>query len=151
MAPGADSFGPTGDEGYDRSLARIGEQIERLDRARTEISSIKGSATAADGQVEVEVSVGGVLTALTINPRALRLGSEALAEAILEAVGKAVEEAGDQLDEIVGSATGDRVDVSGMLQAMRSSVDLDSAGGADGPQLKKAMAQLREMRRRHEI
>ncbi|GAA0366894.1 YbaB/EbfC family nucleoid-associated protein [Actinoallomurus spadix] len=151
MASGADSFDPTGNESYDLGLARIGEQIERLDRARAEISSVTGSATAADGQVEVEVSAGGVLTALTIDPRAMRLGSEALAEAILEAVGKAVEEVGDRLNEIVGSATGSQVDVGEMLQSIGSSVDLESGAGADDPQLKQAMAQLREMRRRHDI
>ena len=52
---------------------------------------------APGGQVEVEVLPSGALSSLRIESRAMRLGSQALTEAILEAARQAEKDAADQL------------------------------------------------------
>jgi DNA-binding protein YbaB len=151
MASGNGFFGRTGNEEFDRILAQVGDQMQRLEQAREELSSLKGRATAADGQVEVEVLPSGALASLKINPRAMRLGSEALAEAILEAAGKAGKEAADRLNEIMGSVTGRSADFSQMLQGKLLSMNPEAEADIHDPQLKEAMSQFQDMRRRYGI
>jgi DNA-binding protein YbaB len=151
MAAGNGFFGRTGNEEFDRILAQVGEQMQRFEQAREELSSLKGRGTAADGQVEVEVLPSGALSSLTINPRAMRLGSEALAEAILEAAGNAAKEAADRLNDIMGSVTGRTADFSQMLQGKLLSMNPDAESEIYDPQLKEAMSQFQDMRRRYGI
>jgi DNA-binding protein YbaB len=149
MASGNGFFGRTGNEEFDRILAQVGEQMQRFEQAREELSSLKGSGTAADGMVEVEVLPSGAISSLKINPRAMRLGSEALAEAILEAAGKAAKEAADRLNEIMGSVTERSADFSQMLQGKLLSINPDAESDIHDPQLKEAMSQFQDMRRRY--
>ncbi|MEV5704619.1 YbaB/EbfC family nucleoid-associated protein [Actinoallomurus sp. NPDC052274] len=149
MASDNGFFGHTGNEEFDRILAQVGEQMQRFEEARKELSSLKGRATAADGQVEVEVLPSGALSSLQINPRAMRLGSEALAEAILEAAGKAAKEAAERMNEIMGSVTGRSADFSQLLQGKLLSMNPDAESDLHDPQLADAMEQFQEMRRRY--
>ncbi|MFG3442407.1 YbaB/EbfC family nucleoid-associated protein [Nonomuraea sp. NPDC047897] len=55
--------------------------------------ALRESATAADGLVSVEVDGTSDLTGLELDPRAMRLPAAELAEAIMEAFGRAREAA----------------------------------------------------------
>jgi hypothetical protein len=73
-----------------------------------------GTAAAADGQIEATVQSGGRLESLRMDPRALRMGSQALCEQIVLAVNAA-------LDDLHTKAPG----------PTPPAVDVDTAGLAD--------------------
>jgi DNA-binding protein YbaB len=151
MAPREGLFGHTGDEEYDRILEQVGGQMERFEEMREELTGLRGQATAADGQITVEVLPSGSLSALVINPRAMRLGSEALAEAILEAAAKATEDVSTRMNEIMSSVMGRSMEFSELLQGKLLSMNPEAANDLNDPHLKKAMAQFNDMRRKYGI
>jgi DNA-binding protein YbaB len=151
MEPRDGYFGRTGHEEYDRVLKHVGEHLERFDEAREELAELRGEAKAADGQITVEVLPSGSLSGLTINPRAMRLGSEALAEAILEAAGKATEEVSGRMNEIMASVTGRSMNFSEVLQGKLLSLNPEAENDINDPELKEVMAQFQEMRRKYGI
>ena len=59
---------------------------------------LRGEGEAADGQVRAVAGAGGRLESLTVNPRALRLGSEALCEQIVVAVNAALDDLRDRVE-----------------------------------------------------
>jgi DNA-binding protein YbaB len=144
-------FGRTGDEEYDRILAQVGDQMQKFEAAREELTNLRGQGKAADGQVTVEVLSSGSLSALEINPRAMRLGSEALAEAILEAARQATEDAVSHLNEIMGPITGQSIDFGEMLQGKLLSMNPEATADISNPRLKEAMQSFHEMRRKYGI
>ena len=94
-------------ESVEALLTSISESNEKLTELREQIAGVRGEGIAADGRVVVEVLPSGELAGLTIDPRAMRLGSDALAEQILAASQEAVRAASEQTTELMGSsATG---------------------------------------------
>ncbi|MCO5968794.1 YbaB/EbfC family nucleoid-associated protein [Actinoallomurus soli] len=90
------------DAGMRRILTDFESEMEPLRALRQEMAELRGKGEAAGGQVTVEVTAAGVLTGVDFGPRALRLDRQALAAAILEASGKAVEDATTRLAELMG-------------------------------------------------
>ncbi|MFG3442115.1 YbaB/EbfC family nucleoid-associated protein [Nonomuraea sp. NPDC047897] len=82
----------SGDPEIDRMLAQLAEQTELLEEVGRGLEAARGHGEAADGLVRVEVLPSGGLAAVRIAPRAMRLGSEELAEAIMEAARQAEED-----------------------------------------------------------
>jgi DNA-binding protein YbaB len=83
-------------------LARVQRDQGEL---RRQLAEIRGSGRDDDRLVEVEVAVGGRVTALTLHPRAMRHDSASLAELILATLDAATADATRQVQEIVGSGT----------------------------------------------
>jgi DNA-binding protein YbaB len=104
-APNAagETYSLTGDPEADRLLAGIWEQTNRMEEVGQSLAETRGRGEAADGHVQVEVLASGELAALRLDPRALRLGSEALAEAILAASGEAARDAAEQTGGLLNS------------------------------------------------
>lgn len=118
-------------------VAKITRQNAALQEAQARMSELRGKGRAADGRITVEVDRFGALTSLRIDPRAMRLGAEALAEAILSAVEQAVRDARAQADEAMGPLVAELA--ASNAQAL-TGVDL---GGQD---LDDVLAALRGMR-----
>ncbi|MEV6862255.1 YbaB/EbfC family nucleoid-associated protein [Streptosporangium subroseum] len=97
MTTPGDPFMSTGDPEIDRALSQLMAQTAGFEEVRRQIDEARGRGEGANGQVTVEVLATGSLRALRIDPRAMRLGSEVLAEAILEAVRQAEEDASNQV------------------------------------------------------
>jgi DNA-binding protein YbaB len=77
---------------------------EKIDAARTAadaMAKLEGHGEAEEGRIAVTVSPTGALKSLTIDPRAMRLGSQDLAAAILAAASAASANAADQMRELV--------------------------------------------------
>jgi Uncharacterised BCR, YbaB family COG0718. len=87
----------TGDLEIDRAIAELTAQAARIEEMTERVAEVRGHGRAANGQVEVEVLPSGALSSLRIESRAMRLGSQALTEAILEAARQAEKDAADQL------------------------------------------------------
>ncbi|MFB9832521.1 YbaB/EbfC family nucleoid-associated protein [Actinoallomurus acaciae] len=118
-------------------VAKITRQNAALQEAQARMSELRGKGRAADGRITVEVDRFGALTSLRIDPRAMRLGAEALAEAILSAVEQGVRDARAQADEAMGPLVAELA--ASNAQAL-TGVDL---GGQD---LDDVLAALRGMR-----
>jgi DNA-binding protein YbaB len=64
------------------------------------VGQVVGQAASPDGKIKVQVSSSGQLTALHIDPRAMRLGSQELADAIMDLSGRAAEDAARRVMEV---------------------------------------------------
>jgi DNA-binding protein YbaB len=84
----------------------IAQQNATVREMRDELGELRGTARSADGRIRVEVDQRGALTGLWIDPRAMRSGSEALAQAVLATVSDAVRDASEK----AGSVTRSRMD-----------------------------------------
>src|SRR4051812_19573017 len=93
-------------KGMEGVRKQLTEQAERFAEMREKLAEIRGRGEAADGKVVVEVAPGGALKSVQIDPRAMKLGSEALAQAIHEAAGKAFQDLTDQTSELMKPAFG---------------------------------------------
>ncbi|WP_433440782.1 YbaB/EbfC family nucleoid-associated protein [Nonomuraea sp. CA-141351] len=124
MTPPGDPFNVAGDQELGRLLKDYQRDVAALERLGDEIATVRGRGEAAEGRVVAEVTQGGALAGLTIDPRAMRLGSAELAAAVLEAAAAAARDAEQGANDLLGPF------IAGTL--------LD--GGDDGP--------AREARRR---
>ncbi|QKW33601.1 YbaB/EbfC family nucleoid-associated protein [Actinomadura sp. NAK00032] len=91
---------PTGNPEIDRYMKVIQDQLEQATNIQSQLAELSGEGASADEQVRATVGPSGNLMALTIEPKAMRLGSEALAEAVLEAVRVATQNAVEKVAEL---------------------------------------------------
>jgi DNA-binding protein YbaB len=82
-------------------MSLITRQNARLREAQVRMRRLRGKGAAAGERVTVEVDQFGALAGLRIDPRAMRMGSELLAEAILSAAEQGVRDVKAQVDEMV--------------------------------------------------
>lgn len=84
-----------------RLLADHRRDLAALEALRDRLAEVRGRGEAADGRVVAETTQDGALTGLAIDPRAMRLGSDRLAEAILRASARAAQAAGERAADLV--------------------------------------------------
>ena len=87
--PTPDGGAPFLDEEMQRLLAQFQADMRPLQELRESLDNLRGHGEAANGQVKAEVLPSGALGGLRIDPRAMRLGADALAEAVLAAANDA--------------------------------------------------------------
>lgn len=85
------------DEELRRLMAQFQTDIQPLEELRHTLDAVRGRGEAANGQVKAEVLPSGALAGLHINPRAMRLGADALAEAVMAAANMAATDLAEQL------------------------------------------------------
>ncbi|MFG6197263.1 YbaB/EbfC family nucleoid-associated protein [Nonomuraea sp. JJY05] len=100
--PTPDDGAPFLDEEMQRLLAQFQADVRPLQELRESLNDIRGRGEAANGQVKAEVLPSGALGGLRIDPRAMRLGADALAEAVLAAASDA---AADLTRQLAGTLT----------------------------------------------
>ncbi|MET7337895.1 YbaB/EbfC family nucleoid-associated protein [Nonomuraea sp. NPDC005650] len=115
MTSPADPFGVAGDPELGRLMDRFQRDVAALEQLSAQMAAVKGRGEAAEGRVVVEVTQTGALSGLTIDPRAMRLGSGELTAAILEAAAKAARNAEEASTSLVapfvtGTVLGDEDD-----------------------------------------
>ncbi|WP_020576435.1 YbaB/EbfC family nucleoid-associated protein [Actinopolymorpha alba] len=118
---------------YEELLNAATRQMEAAQSAADQFASLRGVGEAADGRVRVEVMAGGSVQGLELDPRVMRMPSEDLAAAVLEAIHAATSDASEKLAEIfdtalpgAGSALAGLIDPAGMAngtEATQTSVD----------------------------
>ncbi|MEO3826950.1 YbaB/EbfC family nucleoid-associated protein [Actinomadura sp. B10D3] len=82
----------------DELLQTYQEKRRQIQEMQSRLEAIEAEAEAADGMVRVKVDRQGRLTSLELDPRVQRkLGSEQLAEAIMEATRDAQAQVTDQM------------------------------------------------------
>ncbi|WP_395103427.1 YbaB/EbfC family nucleoid-associated protein [Actinomadura sp. SCN-SB] len=84
----------------DELLAEYKRRQAGLKQLQERLAAIEAEGESEDGTVKVKVDRQGRLTSVEFDPRGLRrLGSEELAEAVMEASGKAVGEVSAQMKQ----------------------------------------------------
>ncbi|TDD48227.1 YbaB/EbfC family DNA-binding protein [Nonomuraea terrae] len=96
-------------------LERVGREAEqtlaRLADVQERLAAIRGSGTAADGHVVVSADSSGRIDKIQLNPRAMRLASQDLADELLRAVNAAQDDCARQARELLaGAGVGEVVD-----------------------------------------
>ncbi|MCF6475918.1 YbaB/EbfC family nucleoid-associated protein [Nonomuraea sp. MG754425] len=98
-------------EQAERILRRGREVTRRIQQAQAQVAEVTGRAENADGTVRAVSDGRGVITALTLDPRALRLGRAALGEQVTAVLRRAQHDAERQAAEIVDDALADTADL----------------------------------------
>src|SRR5262245_58102911 len=102
------------------NLARLGEVQETL-------ASLVGVAESADGRVHAETCNATGLKKLTIDPRAMRMGSAELAETITQVVAEAMadlrRQSQEAAQEMMGGKKRDLKDAKASIDEARASFD----------------------------
>lgn len=96
-------------EDFERVAQESEEALRRLSGVFGELEAVRGEGTAAQGMVGAVVDGGGGIQEVTIDPRAMRLDSLTLAEAVTEAVRLAQGEARRSNEELLRAAVGEGV------------------------------------------
>jgi DNA-binding protein YbaB len=109
MTSPADALRGSGDPEIERLLAQFNADVAQVEQLRDRITEVRGRGEAADGRVVAETAPTGALVGLTIDPRAMRLGSDELAAAILEAAGAAARNAEEEMTDLVDPFIADTV------------------------------------------
>ncbi|GAB2957593.1 YbaB/EbfC family nucleoid-associated protein [Nonomuraea fastidiosa] len=90
----------TGDLELDRVMAEFRANSREFSDVMAQVGEVTGEAASRDGKVRVRVTATGQLTGLHIDPRAMRMGSQELADVILDASRRATEDAARRLMEV---------------------------------------------------
>lgn len=80
---------------------------------------LQGEGRAAGGKVSATVSAGGRLTALSVDPRVMREGSEAMCAEIITAVNAAVDELRAKAEERAAAVTAGSEEISATLLGLQ--------------------------------
>jgi DNA-binding protein YbaB len=92
----------------DDTLREAKNRLTDMGRLQEKLSSLVGTAESEDGRVSAESDNGRGLKKLTIDPRAMRMGSEELAEVITEVVADAIADLRRRTQEALQEETGHR-------------------------------------------
>ncbi|WP_246365650.1 YbaB/EbfC family nucleoid-associated protein [Nonomuraea rhodomycinica] len=142
--------GHTGDANMDRLLTDFGRLASQFERMQEQLAELRGQGEAANGNVRVEVAPGGALLGVKIDPRAMRLDSEELSEAIMDAFTRAAEDAARRMSDIVEPLT-DRVEVFNEAMQGRMPRLEPGMGVASDPGVAEALRSLQELRAKYRL
>ncbi|MDA0633373.1 YbaB/EbfC family nucleoid-associated protein [Nonomuraea sp. MCN248] len=87
----------TGDPELDRIMAEFKANSRQFSDVMGEVDGVAGRAATPDDKIKVRVSASGQLTALHIDPRAMRMSSQELAQTIIDLSHRAAEDAARHL------------------------------------------------------
>ncbi|MFF5208741.1 YbaB/EbfC family nucleoid-associated protein [Streptosporangium sp. NPDC000396] len=142
-------FGRSGDPEVDRLLENFGKLAHQYEKMVDELVEATGQGEAADGLVRVEVGPEGSLISVKIDPRAMRLGSEGLEEAIMEAASKALSNATALLNDVMAPLTQGVEAFNETVQDRLPRLGLNPQVGSN-PQVAEALRELQRIRAEHE-
>ncbi|MDN3352913.1 YbaB/EbfC family nucleoid-associated protein [Actinomadura sp. DC4] len=120
----------------DSLASAIVAQNDKLHDVRRQVAGLRGKGRSADERVEVEVDQFGALSQLKIDPRAMRLGSEELAQAILSAARHGIENVHAQAEALMRPL---------ITELMLTNRRMDAAHSA-GQDLDDVLAALQDVR-----
>lgn len=122
------------DGAYEELMAAAAERIDAVRNMSGQLADLRGVGEAADGKVKVSVMPGGNLENVELDPRAMKLQSHELSEAIVEAAHAASIDASQKSSELMesvlpgaGSAIVDMTDPEAVASGQAASEDTVSS------------------------
>ncbi|MEW9551352.1 YbaB/EbfC family nucleoid-associated protein [Nonomuraea sp. NPDC050783] len=91
-------------EALERVARETDEALRRLTDMQQRLGSVRGTGTAADGQIVVGADSTGRIDSIKLNPRVMRLASQDLAEHLLRAVNAAQDDCNRQAQALIAEA-----------------------------------------------
>jgi DNA-binding protein YbaB len=88
-------------EGLERAAGQAEKTVRRLEQVQEELSEITGEGESEDGTVHAITDANGRLEKIVIQPRALRMASEDLAEKVTAVIRAAQDDAERRTNELV--------------------------------------------------
>lgn len=122
------SFGVPELDGQIRQLLNAASELRNL---QEEITQLTGHGEAGDERIRVEADNTGRLTKIDIDPRAMRMASEDLAEAILQAARQAADDVMAKSQELLNSTMPGLGDVQQLREMDYSGLPDDAAEAVD--------------------
>jgi DNA-binding protein YbaB len=107
----------TGNPEIDRHMSKVFEQLDQFQTIQRDLAEARTTGLGADGLVEVTVGPSANLLDVTLNPRAMRLDSISVTEAIMEAYKAACDQMNVRLVEIMGPLMPAGVDAGGVVSS----------------------------------
>jgi DNA-binding YbaB/EbfC family protein len=139
----------TGNPEIDRYMAQVTEQLQQFGGLQEQLATMTAEGFAAKELIRVEVGPSGNLKAIEINPRAMRLGSEELADAIMEAtnsaVAKVTEKINEAMEPFLGADNGMGEKVTGNLAQAIPNVSGMAAPARSSDPVGEALRQLQRI------
>lgn len=89
------------DEEMAREAAEADRALAWIERAQADMAAVKGVGKSASGHVVATVTAEGKVLGVSIEERAMRLGSQGLAEEVLAALAEAGLDAARQIEELI--------------------------------------------------
>ncbi|GAA3004960.1 YbaB/EbfC family nucleoid-associated protein [Streptosporangium longisporum] len=123
-------------EDLDAVIRNSEETLRRLGDVAVELKTVTGEGTGAGGLARALVDGAGQIREITLEPRIMRLDSQAVAEAVTEAVRAAQQDASRANEELLRAATGGEPVTLDMDEARRRFEDI-------GNDLARALEDLR--------
>jgi DNA-binding protein YbaB len=93
-------------EDLNRIIGQSQEVMRNLEKVQDALGEVTGEGEAADGMVRAVVTGTGGIQQVTLEPRAMRLDSQSLAENVTLAVRAAQTDAQSKTTQLLGSALG---------------------------------------------
>jgi DNA-binding protein YbaB len=103
-----EGFGDFANIDVDKLLSGAQERMSRVQEMQDRLADLVGQAEAAEGRIKATYTMAGGLTGLDIDPRALRMGSKDLADAIRSTVQEAAQDLQRQIGEVMGGVFGEK-------------------------------------------
>ncbi|MET7337329.1 YbaB/EbfC family nucleoid-associated protein [Nonomuraea sp. NPDC005650] len=118
-------------EELERITARAEDMLARVEELRSEIDVVVGHGETADGLVRVTAGSSGRLMDVVLAPRAMRLDSHKLAEAMLLAAQQAQDDVAAKVDAVMAESLGGALpgkelideEFGSVLESFESSMD----------------------------
>jgi DNA-binding protein YbaB len=135
----------TGNLELDRHIESLVGRLERFSELQEQISQAGATGSALEGLVQVGVGPTGNLLSVTIDPRAMRSGSELVGEAIMEAYRTAVAETTERVNGLLADLMPAGLPFGGQVTGQTGPTVIGPDGQPADPQaaIRAALEQLR--------
>ncbi|MFG1704809.1 YbaB/EbfC family nucleoid-associated protein [Nonomuraea sp. M3C6] len=95
---------PSGEVDLERTAREAEQTLRRLAGLQDELNTIRGTGTAADGQIIVYADNSGRIESIDLNPRVMRMSSQDLTDELVRAVNAAQDDSARQARELIAGA-----------------------------------------------
>lgn len=136
--------------GPERLVSDLQQQMAAMTQYQERMTAVEGVGEAAGGLVGATVGPGGVVKDLRLDPRAMRMDSHSLREALLAAIAAATTHANEQLAELSSEltvSTRKLSDPSGLRQQLdQTMAEISRTAGAAQANLEVLVRKMRQAR-----
>lgn len=95
--------------------AEFDELLSTLDQAKTQISSLRATATSPDGTVTVTAGAGGIVQSVELSDDAVNINAPSLASSINATITQAIRKATAEQVDLVHRHVGEDADITRIL------------------------------------